>query len=93
MAGEDALLGQTVIRYVNAPPATGAGGSGQGGAGGDEPRGDDDSPSGEGGAGERASKSGDDGCGCSVPGAPTSSAGVLALSLLALLLRRKRRGP
>lgn len=90
MAGEDALLGQTVIRYVNAPPATGAGGNGQGGAGDDEPPGDDDSP-GEGGAGERASKSGDDGCGCSVPGAPTSSVGLLALSVLALLLRRKRR--
>jgi MYXO-CTERM domain-containing protein len=91
MAGEDALLGQTVIRYVNAPPATGAGGSdGNGNGGAGEPPGEE-SPSGEGGAGDRASKSGDDGCGCSVPGAPTGSAGFLALSLLALMCWRQRR--
>jgi MYXO-CTERM domain-containing protein len=93
MAGADPKLGQTVIRYVNAPPGTGAGGgdgSGQGDAGSpNEPTG---GPSGEGGAGdERAVKSGDDGCGCSVPGAPAGSAGLLALSLLTLRLRRKRR--
>jgi MYXO-CTERM domain-containing protein len=87
MAGEDPLLGQTVIRYVNAPPATGAGGSSQGEAGSPG----EDEPSGEGGAAERATKSKDDGCGCSVPGAPTGSAGLAALSLLGLLLRRKRR--
>lgn len=92
MAGEDPLLGRTVIRYVNAPPATGAGGgdgSGEGGAG-DSP-GEGDSIAGAGGADGRASKSNDDGCGCSVPGAPTGSAGLLALSLLALMCRRRRR--
>ncbi|HEX2877262.1 MAG TPA: MYXO-CTERM sorting domain-containing protein [Polyangiaceae bacterium] len=92
MAGEDPLLGRTVIRYVNAPPATGAGGSdgsGLGGAG--EPPGEDGSPAGEGGTGEGVSKRRDDGCGCSVPGAPTGSAGLLAISLLAVMLRRRRR--
>jgi MYXO-CTERM domain-containing protein len=94
MAGEDALLGQTVIRYVNAPPATGVGGSdgsGQGGEGNpDEPPGEEE-PSGEGGARDRASRSGDSGCGCSIPGAPKGSTGLAAVSLLALLLRRRRR--
>ena len=92
MAGEDPLLGRTVIRYVNAPLATGTGGtdgSGAGGAG--EPPGEGDSPAGAGGADDRPSKSRDDGCGCSVPGAPKGSAGILVLSLLALLLRRLRR--
>lgn len=92
MAGEDPLLGRTVIRYVNAPPGTGAGGtdgSGEGGAG--QPPGEDDSNAGEGGTGAGVSKRRDDGCGCSVPGTPTGSAGFLAISLLAVMLRRRRR--
>jgi MYXO-CTERM domain-containing protein len=92
--GEDSLLGKTVIRYINAPPLGAGGvGSGEGGAptqgsGGAASPGD-----GEGGAGggDRATRSPDDGCGCSVPGAPREAAGLGALTLLGLLLGRRRR--
>ena len=97
--GEDALLGKTVIRYINAPPvdASGGVGSGQGGA-------PDQGPSqggggavlpgeGDGGAGDsdRAAKSANDGCGCSVPGAPRKTAGLGALTVLGLMFLRRRR--
>lgn len=95
--GEDALLGKTVIRYINAPPmgAGGGVGSGQGGApsqgsgGAAQP----DEGEGDGGAGDgdRPTKSPDDGCGCSVPGAPTNAAGLGALTVLGLMLLRRRR--
>jgi MYXO-CTERM domain-containing protein len=97
--GEDALLGKTVIRYINAPPVgTGGGvGSGQAGApgqgsGGAASPGDGESD-GEGGAsdGDRPAKSPDDGCGCSVPGAPREAAGLGALAVLGLMLLRRRR--
>jgi MYXO-CTERM domain-containing protein len=93
--GEDALLGQTVIRYINAPPvSTGGTGSGQAGApsqgsGGAAPSGDGE----EGGAGDsdRATKSPDDGCGCSVPGAPRKAAGLGVLAVLGLMFLRRGR--
>jgi MYXO-CTERM domain-containing protein len=92
--GEDAALGTTVIRYLNAAPigADGGVGNGQAGApsqGGGGAASPDD---GDGGAsdGGRATKSPDDGCGCSVPGAPRKAAGLAALFLLGLLLRRRR---
>lgn len=90
--GEDALLGKTVIRYINAPPAGAAGvGNGQAGASGQGSAGA--APTGEGGGGDddRAVKSSDDGCGCSVPGAPRNAAGLGALTLLGLVLLRRRR--
>jgi MYXO-CTERM domain-containing protein len=85
--GEDALLGQTVIRYINAPlVGAGGGGNGQAGApgqgGGAAQPGDGD---------DRATKSADDGCGCSVPGAPREAAGLGALTVLGLILLRRRR--
>lgn len=85
--GEDALLGKTVIRYINAPPV-GAGGGGNGQAGAP-------AQPGEGGAGDggRATKSPDDGCGCSVPGAPRKAAWLGALPVLGLMFLRRRRQP
>lgn len=95
--GEDALLGKTVIRYINAPAFGAAGGAGSGqagapaqGSGGAASPGDGDA---EGGAGDddRAAKRADDGCGCSVPGAPRNAAGLGALAVLALMFWRRRR--
>lgn len=93
--GEDALLGKTVIRYINAPPvgAGGGVGSGQAGAPGQGSGGAGPPGRGEGGAGDgdRAAKSPEDGCGCSVPGAPRGAAGLGAMAVLALLFLRRRR--
>jgi MYXO-CTERM domain-containing protein len=95
--GEDALLGKTVIRYINAPPVGTGGGVGNGqagapaqGSGGAASPGEGE---GEGGAGDddRPAKSPDDGCGCAVPGAPRTTAGLGALTVLGLMLLRRRR--
>jgi MYXO-CTERM domain-containing protein len=101
-AGEDPLLGKTLIRYFN---ATASASSGSGGAGSGEGDGDGDGdgeagassePNGAPGAGGAADggvgASSDDGCGCSVPGAPRRASGLVALALLGLAaLRRSRR--
>jgi MYXO-CTERM domain-containing protein len=97
--GEDVLLGQTVIRYINAPRVGAGGGTGSGQAGapaqgtaGAAPSGEGE---GEGGASDvdRAAKRTDDGCGCSVPGAPRKAAGLGALTVLGLAILRRRRQP
>jgi MYXO-CTERM domain-containing protein len=91
--GEDALLGKTVIRYINAPPVGEGGGVGSGQAGAPSQGSGGAGPSGEGGAGDgdRAAKSADDGCGCSVPGAPRGVAGLGAIAVLGLIFLRRRR--
>lgn len=103
-AGQDALLGKTVIRYLNAP-TTGSSGGGAGTAGAGNGNGDGDGNSsagvpsdpgsspGSGGAAEpaRDSSGADDGCGCAVPGGSRTGSGLVALSLLAWALRRSRR--
>jgi MYXO-CTERM domain-containing protein len=95
--GEDTLLGKTVIRYINAPPAGAGGGVGSGQAGApSQGSGGAASPDdGEGGAGDgdRATKSSDDGCGCSVPGAPRNAAGLAALTVIGLMFLRRRGSP
>jgi MYXO-CTERM domain-containing protein len=93
--GEDPLLGKTVIRYINAP-LVGAGGqvgSGQAGAPEQGSGGAAEPGNSEGGAsdGDHAVKSGDEGCGCSVPSAPNGAAGLGALTVLGLMFFRRRR--
>lgn len=95
-AGEDPLLGKTVIRYINAPREAPANpGEEPNGSGGESgaPPGNGSAGEGLGGDGEpdASPSASDDGCGCSMPGAPARSAEVTGLALLALMLRRVRR--
>lgn len=98
-AGTDASLGKTVIRYINAPKGTSSGGVG--GAGGTSGAGGKSAGGRSGGgaagnsgaAGSTGSKD-DSGCGCSLPGAPSTQSGLLALAgaaLVAMGSRRRRR--
>jgi hypothetical protein len=90
--GQDALLGKTVIRYINAPAKGGntgpAGSKPDGGTAGSAGSGPSDAGYYTGRAG--SPKSGD-GCGCTVPGAPERGSAAAVLPLLALLIRRTRR--
>jgi MYXO-CTERM domain-containing protein len=95
-AGEDVLLGKTVIRYINAPREASANpGEEPNGSGGESgaPPGNGSAGEGLGGDGEPGASPApsDDGCGCSIPGAPRRSVEVTGFALLALLLRRARR--
>lgn len=95
--GQDALLGKTIIRYINAPAK--GGNTGQPGS---TPDGGTPDPGGEGGTTgsardgghdtrSAASAKSTDGCGCTVPGAPKRGAAVAVIPMLALLIRRIRR--
>lgn len=96
--GEDALLGKTVLRYINAPGSPLGGNNGEGGhngegdglAGAPSDPGDTPNDGGAASVGNPGSKS-DGGCGCAIPGAPRQAPTVAAFSLLALLLRRTVR--
>jgi MYXO-CTERM domain-containing protein len=98
-AGEDSLLGQTVIRYINAPTGQldGSAGNGTGEGDGEGQAGASAGPGDEPSAGGASSEEGrpvsrsDDGCGCAVPGPPSRGASLAALSVLAWALRRARR--
>jgi|GEM_PF-2491212 len=103
-AGQDSLLGRTVIRYINAPTSDlgagpGSGGESSGGQAGAAATSGGKSP-GQGGAATEAgafsgggstSSDSDSGCGCSLPGSASHGSGVAALSLLALCVWRARR--
>lgn len=90
-AGEDAALGQTVIRYINAPPGSASQTPGNGNGGESAtPGGDAGGGANEGGAGaDRAVRKADEGCGCAVPRGSAPSASLAALALLAWGLRRR----
>ena len=105
-AGEDPLLGKTVIRYFNAtagqPSASGGAGSGDGGGNGngdgDGTAGSSADPGGESGAvgagGNDPTGSGSDsGCGCALPGSSQHGSTFSLISLLLAwgILRRRRR--
>jgi hypothetical protein len=94
--GQDALLGKTIIRYVNQPVKSGNDGQPGSTADGGTPGSD-----GNGGTPGFATDAGNDtsrgspraagGCGCTVPGAPGRVTAVAVFPVLALLIRRTRR--
>lgn len=94
--GEDDTLGQTVIRYINAPAGElgsgGAGsGAGEGQAGAPAEPGETPEAGAAGADDGRSTSKSDSGCGCQVPGAPLQGPPLwLGLLPAAWLLSRRR---